>query len=213
MKTVIFRDVRLSSLSLLLALFVLVVGQLGCNKASDAGANQTQLTRGARIEASLDRISKVLRLNPDGTVTLDKTDPDYVSLSQGDAAFGKALVASLNARVQEGHISVNQDFSVVWSGPLSACSQCVGRASCKTHWWGETCDVNSATTKDICTGLEAGEGALIICGFLPVVDLACHLIELVGAIPLEAEICPCANRGRGSTFHVTWIDVAWFTCN
>jgi hypothetical protein len=67
-------------------LFVPAFGQLGCNKASDAGAIDTQSNRGARIEASLDRISNVLQLNPDGTVTLDKTDPDYVSLSQGDAA-------------------------------------------------------------------------------------------------------------------------------
>jgi hypothetical protein len=208
----IFRSVRLSSLSLVLLLAGLAITQIGCTKASDVGA-ETQSNNGPKIEASIERIGKALQLKPDGTVSLNKTDPDYVSLDRGDAAFGKALIASLNARIQEGLLRMNQDFSVEWVGPLSACSECVGKGSCKTHWWGETCDVSISTTKEICEGLKAGKGAMIICNILPVVDLACDIIELVGRVPLENEICPCANLGRGSTFHVTWIDVAWFTCN
>jgi hypothetical protein len=207
MKVEEFRNVSL----IMVFLIVLAIAPLGCGKTSDAGSNAG--LRAARIEASLDRLTKVLQLNPDGTVSLDVSDPDYVSLVRGDTAFGKALLASLNAKAREGLIRVNTDFSVEWLGPPSSCSKCAGGASCKTHWWGESCNVSSSTTKDILIGLESGEGALIICGFIPVVDVACEIIEVVGAIPLEAEIRPCADKGDSSTFHVTWIGAAWFTCN
>lgn len=201
----------ISTILMVSFLFSITAGPMGCGKKSDAGSYVG--LRAARIEASLDRISKVLQLNPDGTVSLDKTDPDYVSLVRGDTAFGKALLASLNAKVQEGLIRVNPDFSAAWLGPPSSCTQCVGGASCNTNWWGESCFVSSSTTKDICVALAAGGGALVICNAIPVVSEACDIIEVVGVIPLEAEITTCVDMGRSSTFHVTWIDIAWFTCN
>ncbi|MFH1080390.1 MAG: hypothetical protein V1766_09060 [Pseudomonadota bacterium] len=197
---------------LLVALLpLLAIVSLGCSKTSNAGSNSE--TRAARIESSLDRLARVLTLNADGTVSFDETKPDYASLVRGDAAFGKAILASLNVKIQEGLIRVNSDFSAEWLGSPSSCSQCVEGSSCKRHWWGEECNVSTSTTRDICISLQSGEGALLICSVIPVVDVACEIIEVVGSIPLEAEICPCADKGDSSTFHVTWVGAAWFTCN
>jgi hypothetical protein len=211
MKTKFYKNGRLSSLFLMLVLFFPVIALMGCDRSSNASSNDG--LRAARIEASLGRMENVLELNPDGTVSINEEDPDYASLVRGDTAFGKAVLASLNTKVQEGLIRVNTDFSVEWLGPSASCPQCLEGSSCKKHWWGESCNVSSSTTRDICWGLRGGEGALIICGFVPVVDVACEILEVVGAIPLEAEICPCADRGDSSTFHVTWVGAAWFTCN
>lgn len=209
MKVEKFRNVSL----LMVFLIVLAIASLGCSAKKSASVMKYGPSPAANIHSSLDRLEKILKLNPDGTVSLDVTNPDYVSLSRGDSAFGKSLLASLNTMVEEGLVRVNPDLSVTWLRQPSLSCQSVGRSSCKTKWWGETCHVNSSTTKKVCTGLEGGEGALIICGFIPVVDIACEIIEVIGAIPLEAEICPCAHKGDSSTFHVTWTGAAWFTCN
>jgi len=211
MKTKVYKNVILSSLFLMLVLSVLAIALLACDQSSNAASNVGP--RAARIEASLDRLEKVLQLDPEGTVSLNETDPDYVSLVRGDTAFGKVILASLNTKIQEGLILVDPNFSVEWLGPPASCTQCLEGTSCKKKWWGESCNVSSSTTRDICVGLEAGEGALLICDCIPVVDLACEILEVVGAIPLEAEICPCSDRGDSSTFHVTWVGAAWFTCN
>ena len=209
MKIEKFRNVSL----FMVFLIVLAIGPLGCSSKKSVPEMKYGPSPAANIQSSLDRLEKSLKLNPDGTVSLDMTDPDYVSLNRGDSAFGESLLASLNTMINEGLIRVNPDLSVVWLRQPSLSCQSVERSSCKTHWWGEACHVNSSTTKKVCTGLEGGEGALIICGFIPVVDVACEIIEVIGAIPLEAEICPCAHKGKSSTFHVTWIGAAWFTCN
>lgn len=209
MKIEKFRNVSL----LMALLIVLAIGPLGCGAKKPVPEMKYGPSPAANIQSSLDRLEKSLKLNPDGTVSLDMTDPDYVSLNRGDSAFGESLLASLNAMISEGLVRVDPDLSVTWLRQPALSCQSVERSSCKTHWWGETCSVSSSTTKKICTGLEAGEGALLICGFIPAVDVACEIIEVVGTIPLEAEICPCAERGHSSTFHVTWIGAAWFTCN
>lgn len=198
----------------LISLLILTIISLGCSGAKkQVSKGDSDMNRAVKIQSSLDRISKTLKLNPDGTVSMDDKRPDYVSLNRGDLAFGKSLLASLNTMVRDGLVRVNRDITVEWLITRPMSSQLVGKTNCTTHFWGETCLVDSSTTKKVCTGLEAGEGALIICGFIPVVDVACEIIEAIGAIPLEAEICPCADRGKSSNFHVTWIGAAWFTCN
>lgn len=195
-------------------LLILVLAPLGC-AAKKPVVPQTGMDTNAavRMQSSLDRINSVLKLNLDGTVSMDEKTPSYASLNSGDAAFAKSLLASLNTMVRDKLVRVNPDLSVVWLIQRPTAGQVVGKTSCKTHWWGESCFVDVDTTKKVCTGLETGEGALLICGCIPVVDLACKIIEVIGAIPLEAEICPCAAKKKSSTFHVTWIGAAWFTCN
>jgi hypothetical protein len=194
-------------------LLILAVIPLGCSAKKSITKADMKTNGAVTMQSSLDRIRNVLKLNPDGTVSLDEKKPDYASLNRGDSAFGKSVLASLNTMVKDGMVRVNPDFSVNWLIQPSRSAKFVGKTNCKSHWWGETCFVDGSTTKKVCTGLEGGEGALIICGFIPVVDVACEIIEVVGAIPLEVEICPCAHKGDSSTFHVTWIGAAWFTCN
>ena len=216
MKPKAFR--RIKRLALFpMVIFLLFVVPMSCDEQSNNNSNPgpvfTDSGRGARLQASLDRVEKVLQLNPDGTVSMDQADADYASLTGPDLAFGKAVIARLNTLVQEGLVRVNPDFSVDWLGPPEQCAQCPAGSSCQKHWWGEQCAVSSGTTKDVCIGLESGEGALIICGFIPVVDVICEIIEAVGTIPLEAEICPCSSSGSGSILHVTWLGIAWFKCS
>lgn len=197
----------------LVCLLIPAVATLGCSAKKPITQANVKTNGAVHMQSSLDRIGNVLKLNSDGTVSLDEKKPGYASLNRGDSAFGKSLLASLNAMVKDGLARVNPDFSVTWLIPPSRSARSVGKGSCNTHWWGETCFVDGSTTKKVCTGLEGGEGALLICGCIPVVDAACEIIEVVGAIPLEAEICPCAHKGDSSTFHATWIGAAWFTCN
>jgi hypothetical protein len=198
----------------LIVLLVLAVATLGCGAKKQVVPRTGMETNPAvSMQSSLDRIKNVLKLNPDGTVSLDEKKPAYASLNRGDVAFAKSLLASLNTMVREKLIRVNPDFSVAWLVQPSTTGRVVGKTKCDTHWWGETCFVDVDTTRKVCMGLEGGEGALVVCGCIPVVDVACEIIEVVGAVPLEAEICPCSGKKKSSTFHVTWIGAAWFTCN
>jgi len=52
----------------------------------------------------------------------------------------------LNSTIKEGLLKVNSDYSVQWQGDVAAKESLKG-GSCKTHWWGEECAVNSSTTK------------------------------------------------------------------
>jgi hypothetical protein len=183
------------------------------NRGAHAGLLTTDSEHAMRLQEAIDNVGKVLVVNSDGTVAMDQDNPDYALLSDGDVTFGKAEIAVLNSKIQEGLIHINQDLSADWLGPSSQCERCYKGTKCKTHWYGEVCSVSSHTTRDICIGLESGEGALIICSLIPILDVACEIIEVVGAIPLEAEICPCSDKGSGSTFHVTWVGAAWFTCS
>jgi len=208
---------------LIVILFVLTMSPSGCGEGDQIVVNQSNnrtvqdggtapgvctmdSARGDRLQATIARLEDVLILNPDGTVSINNTDPDYPYLAYGDEAFGNTQLGLLNKYVKDGLAHVNADFSVDWAGmPTSA--------NCKKHWWGEQCSVDASTTNKVCIGLEAGEGALLICDCIPVVDIACEVIEAIGSIPLEAEVCPCSDRGDSSTFHVTWVGVAWFKCN
>jgi hypothetical protein len=193
---------------------ILIAGLMGCGGKTTVRQDQTckQASPGVTVQASLDRLYRAVQLNPDGTVSFNERGTGFVSLTAADKAFGKVLLAVLNQKIAQGLVRVNNDFSTQWTGPKPS-EKALQGGSCNTHWWGETCNVNAATTKKTCVGLRAGDGALMICSLIPVVDAACEIIEVVGAIPLEAEICPCADKSDSSTFHVTWAGVAWFTCN
>ncbi len=208
-----FRGKKLFQLFGMIIFLILVVGLVGCGGKVSVRQDQEKLQQGAKIKASLDRLYGSLQLNPDGTVSLNEKGTGFLSLTNADKAFGKALLAALNQKIAQGLIRVNNDFSINWLGPASSNAQSLKGASCDTNWWGESCKVDPSTTKDVCTGLLSGEGALIICSLIPVVDTACEIIEIIGALPLEAEICPCADSNCGSIFHVTWIGACWFTCN
>ena len=223
MKNEVFGIRRLSGLLVVCAMFVLVMAPSGCGEGDQIVINQSNNRtvqdggtapgvckmdsgRGDRLEATIARLENTLILNTDGTVSINNTDPDYPYLAWGDEAFGNTQLGLLNKYVKDGLAQVNPDFSVDWLGGLTS-------TNCSKHWWGEQCSVDASTTKKVCIGLESGEGALIICGFIPVVDIACEVIEAVGSIPLEAEVCPCSDRGDSSAFHVTWVGVAWFKCS
>ncbi len=196
-----------------LVIFILVTGLIaGCGGGKTIKKEKQQLSPGEKIQASLDRLYNAIQLNPDGTLSFDERGTGFQALTETDKAFGNALLASCNQRVKAGMLKVNADYSVQWQDD-AALKKSLKGGSCKTHWWGEECSVNSSTTKKICKGLKSGEGALLICDLIPVVDTACEIIEFVGAIPLEAEICPCASRGKGSKFNVTWVGVCWFKCD
>lgn len=195
-------------------LLILAVALMGCSaKKSVVPRAGMAASPALSMQSSLDRIKSALKVNPDGTVSMDEKKPSYASLNRGDVAFAKSLLASLNTMVREKLVRVNPDLSVEWLIQRPTVGPVVGKPSCKTHWWGETCFVDVDTTKKVCIGLEGGEGALLICSCIPVVDMACEIIEVVGSVPLEAEICPCSAKKKSSTFHVTWIGAAWFTCN
>jgi len=189
---------------------LLVTASLGCNGDGSAGAaGVVCLTgdpgRADRIQGAKDRVERTLVVNEDGTVSIGQQDPDFELLQPGDEAFGQALLDLLNAKVRRGECQVNSDLSV-------ECPVLPTSASCTKHWWGECCFQNASTTTDVCIALEAGEGALAICGLIPVADAICAVISVVGTIPLELEICPCSDQGESSTLHVTWLDVVWFKC-
>lgn len=192
----------------------LSTGICGCDGSSNAAIPPNLPSDHAiRLELALEAVENVLVLNPDGTLAMDPADPDFVALDAADQSFGRAVIATANALVGEGLLQVNADFTADWLGPPRQCDQCPEGSDCHTHWYGEKCSVSTSTTRKICIGLESGEGALVICSFIPVVDVACEIIEAVGAIPLEAEICPCSDRHVGSNFKVTWIGAAWFSCS
>jgi hypothetical protein len=224
MKNGVFGNLRMPGLLLVVAVFVMVMAPSGCdggdqqiviNQSNNrtvqggdtaVGVCKMDSGRGDRLQATVARVESTLKLNPDGTVSINHADPDYPYLAYGDEAFGNAVLADLNTYVHEGLAHVNPDFSVDWLAGVTS-------TNCSKHWWGEQCSVDASTTNKVCIGLEAGEGALLICDTIPVVDIACEVIEAVGSIPLEAEVCPCSDRGDSSTFHVTWVGVAWFKCN
>lgn len=147
----------------------------------------------------------------------DKTSSARFSVMPGGTfmvagtAIGAGMLG-LPVRTAAGMLKISSNYSVQWQGDAASKKSLKG-GSCETHWWGEKCKVSSSTTKKICTGLETGEGALLICSLIPVVDAACEIIELIGSIPLEAEICPCASKGTSSTFNVTWVGACWFKCD
>lgn len=178
------------------------------NPSSYFGLCKQDINHGARIEAAISRIEQAMVRNPDGTVSINNTDPDYEFLASADETFANAVLGLLNKYVDEGMARVNPDFSVDWLLPEG-----VNKTSCTKHWWGEKCEVDALTTWKVCLGLEAGQAAMSICSLIPVVGNACRIIEVVGEIPLEREVCYCSKRGKSSTFHVTWIGAAWFSCN
>lgn len=213
MKREQFRGSTLFLLSQIVLIFTLSFGLIACGGKTAVQQDQKKVQPGAKIQASLDRLYNSIQLNPDGTVSLNERSAGFSSLTNADKALGKTLLTALNQKIAQGLIKVNNDFSIKWLGPVSPQAETLKGASCETNWWGESCKVNVSTTKNICTGLRSGEGALIICSMIPVVDTACEIIEVIGAIPLEAEICPCADHNHGSIFHVLWIGACWFTCN
>jgi hypothetical protein len=203
MKTKVFDKVRVCCLFVMI-LSVMALGLSGCGgKSAVAKRQKPSQHPGANIQASIDRLYAAIQLNSDGTVSLNERSAGFQSLKSADKAFGTVLLAALNEKIKKGLVRINDDFSVEWAGTKPPAGKPVKGTNCKTKFWGEQCDVDPSTTKKVCEGLEAGEGALLICSAIPVADTVCAIIEVVGSIPLEAEICPCANRGDGSTFHVT----------
>ena len=209
------RHRRNSWASCLVPIFVglLVAIPAACGDSSSSSGSDPCFDQGLadRVDGSISRIQATLVVEPEGTVLIDTTSPAYQSLTGGDRALGRALVTSLNDRVRAGELLVNPDLSVVRLEPAEP-SPAPSGTSCGTHWWGEECQVDAPTTKKVLIGLDAGEGALIICDFIPVVDEACAIIEVLGSIPLEAELEPCVDRNDGSILKVTWIGIVYFKC-
>lgn len=210
MKTGILKNVLVA----MTVFCILAVVPSGCGSSSSSGTGHPNptpyLQANANMETSIGRVEKTLALNPaNGTVFIDKTSSNYASLTPTDKTYGRAMTSTVNEMVNEGLVSVNQDFSINWLGTPPASVQ---GANCSKHWWGEECNVDASTTKNVCIGLEAGDGAAIICGAIPIVDIACEIVEAVAIIPLEAEVCSCSDSGDGSIFHVAWIGVPWFKC-
>jgi len=228
MKTVVLGIHKLSAL-FLMALLVLAMAPSGCgegdhqivvnqtaNRTGEGGDTQGGDTavgvckmdtgQADRIQAVIARVEDTLILNPDGTVSINTSDPDYASLAQGDKEFGNVLLAVLNQYVKDGRAHVNPDFSIDWAGPMPTSNHC------RKHWWGEQCSVDASTTFEVCEGLKAGN-ALLVCNLVPVVAEACWVIKAVGSVPLELEVCACSKYGESSTCHVTWVGAAYFSCN
>ncbi|HET58298.1 MAG TPA: hypothetical protein ENN35_07650, partial [Deltaproteobacteria bacterium] len=146
----------------LLVIVILVTGLVaGCGGKTTVKKEHRQISPGDKIQASLDRLYNALQLNPDGTLSFDERGTGFQALTETDRAFGNALLASCNQRVTAGMLKINSDYSVQWQGDAASKKSLKG-GSCETHWWGEKCKVSSSTTKKICTGLETGEGALLI---------------------------------------------------
>jgi hypothetical protein len=177
--------------------------------ASSSAATQADPERPTRLSSAISRIEKTLRVR-DGVVVIDQRRAAAMHLTRGEKSFGTLLVEHLNARIRKGDLRVGQDLKVVRAGAGEILN---GKdVSCDTNWWGESCNIDAATTQDIDLGLQAGDSITTICGVIPVVGEFCDLIELIGALPLEAELAPCVGSNDGSVFHVTWVGTPWFTC-
>ncbi len=210
MKTNIFKNVVV--VTVLLCVFA--IAPSGCGSSSSGGASHPSATpylqSNTNMETTISHVEKSLILNPGGTVSIDMTSPNYAALTPTDKTLGRAMTATTNEMVAEGLMSINPDFTANWSGTQPGAVQ---GASCSKHWWGEECSVDASTTKDVCIGLESGDGAALICDTIPIVDIACEIVEAVAIIPLESEVCTCSDSGESSIFHIAWVGVPWFKCN
>jgi hypothetical protein len=224
MKTGFLGNRSLAGLLTIAALFVLVMAPSGCEEGdqqivinqsnnrtvqdgdTSVGVCKMDTGQADRLQAVIARVEETLILNPDGTVSINTSDPDYASLAQGDKEFGNVLLAVLNQYVKDGRAHVNPDFTVDWAGPMPTSNKC------HKHWWGEQCSVDAETTFETCEGLKVGN-ALVVCNLIPVVAEACWVIKAVGSVPLELEVCACSKNGESSTCHVTWVGAAYFSCN
>lgn len=190
---------------LLLSLFALVF----VFAASASAATQGDRERPTRLSTTLSRIEKTLRVR-DRVVIIDPRRAAAMHLTRGEKAFANLLVEHLNARIRKGDLRVGQDLKVVRAGAGEAPN---GKdVSCDTSWWGESCNIDAATTQEIDQDLEVGDDIATVCDFVPGLDELCELVELIGALPLEAELAPCVDSNDGSVFHVTWVGTPWFTC-
>lgn len=185
-----------------LSLVFLAVLCLGSNSASATQGPE----RAAKMSAGISRIEKTL-LFRNGVVVISPRRA--TSLTDSELALAKVLVENLNGRVRRGALKIDQNLKVLTTPAGESISE--KDVDCDTHWWGEECAVDAATTQDIYTALEVGEAIGDVCDAIPGVDAICDLLELIGT-PLELELEPCADTNDGSVFHYTWVGIPWFTC-